>query len=99
MFDTRVGLYEDPPNADATRFIRAVLDMFENGHHLFFGILEKKLLPYVETPSYKKVCSAMDTTNEICLMFVERKKKELQEMADKQDDSQEEKGRIVNGCS
>ena len=56
--------------------------------------MEKKLLPYVDTPSFKRVCKAMDELNEIGAMFVNRKIKELQEMANKQDDSQETEGKI-----
>ena len=69
-------------------------DFFENGHHLLFALLEKKLLPYVDTPSFKRVCKALDEANEIGATFTNRKIKELREMADKQDDSQETEGKI-----
>ena len=94
VFDTRVGLYDDPPNPEATRFIQCVHDFFENGHHLLLAPLEKKLLPYVDTPSFKRICKALDEMYEIGGMLVNRKIKELQEMANKKDDSQETEGKI-----
>ena len=87
-------MYEDPPNPEATRFIQSVHDFFENGHHLLFALVEKKLLPYVDTPSFKRMCKAADEINEIGGMLVNRKIKELQEMANKQDNSQEAEGKI-----
>ena len=87
-------MYEDPPNPEATRFIKCVHDVFENGHQLLFALVEKKLLPYVDTPSFKRMCKASDEMYEIGGMFVNRKIKELQEMANKQDASQETEGKI-----
>jgi len=91
VFDTRVGLYEDPPNEEATRFIQAVHEFFESGHNLLFAIVEKKLLPYVDTPSFKRVCKASDTINELGAKFLNKKIEELEVMADRQDDSKETK--------
>ena len=87
-------MYDDPPNPEATRFIQCVHEFFENGHHLLFALVERKLLPYVDTPSFKRMCKALDEVNEIGAMLVNRKIKELREMDNKQDDSQETGGKI-----
>ena len=57
--------------------------------------MEKKLSPYMDTPSFKRVCKALDEMNEIVAVLVNRKIKELQEMANKQDDSQETEGKLT----
>ena len=87
-------MYEDPRNPEAARFIQCIHDFFENGHHLLFALVERKLLPYVDTPSFKRVCKALNEVNEIGAMLVNRKIKDLREMANKQDDSQETEGKI-----
>ena len=48
----------------------------------------------MDTPSFKKVSKALDKMYEIGAVFVNRKIKELQEMANKQDDFQETEGKI-----
>ena len=93
VFDDRVGLYDDPPSEEATRFIDAVNDVFAYSHILLFGFVENLLLPYVDTPSFKKLGKAMDTMAEIGEMFIKKKIKELEEMADR-GDSQENQGEI-----
>ena len=66
-------MYDDPPNPEATRFIQGAHDFFENGHHLLFALVERTLLPYVDTPSFTRVCKALDELYEIGGMLVKGK--------------------------
>lgn len=94
VFDTRIGLYNDPPTEKAMTFIQSVDDAFKYMHNLMFGFVEKNLVPYINTPSFNKFSKAMDTGMEIGEMFVNKKIKELDEIANR-GDSQENEGEVV----
>ena len=80
-FDERVGLYDDPPNQEIVKMIKATFDGFK-----YMGILnrglEGLLYRFVNTPSYKKFCESQDTLFSISQKFVDRKIIELNKMAD-----------------
>ena len=96
VFDARVGLYDDPPSERAMRFIEAVHEVFKCLHIFFFGIVEKSLCSYVDTPSVKRLSRALGTIEEITRWFVDMKVKELEEMAKKgTDHSHESEGKIM----
>lgn len=88
VLDTRIGMYNEPPSAEAVKLIQGVDDAVKNMQNLVFGFLEKNLLPYIDTPSFKKLSKALDSNDEILAMFVNKKIKELEEMV-KRDDFQE----------
>ena len=91
VLDTRIGLYNDPPSEEAMRLIQSVDDLFKYMQILFFGFLEKNLLPYMDTPSFKKLSKAVDIMDEMLALFIFKKIKKLEEMA-KLDDFQENQG-------
>lgn len=93
VLDARLGLYNDPPSAEGVRLIQGVNEAFECIQILLFGFVEKNLLPYLDTPSFKKFCKAMDSTDEVLRMFIDKKMKEIEEMA-KQDDLQENQSEL-----
>ena len=98
VFDARVGLYNDPPSEEALRFIGSIHDAFQSLHVFFFGIVEKKLFQYMNTPNFVKLERALDTSFEIGRGYIDRKMKDLEEMAHKgSDDSQESEGKIWMG--
>lgn len=88
VLDTRIGLYNDPPNEEAIKLIQSVDDSFKFMQILLFGFVEKNLLPYMDTPSFKKFSKATETAEEVLAMFINKKIEELEEMA-KRDDFQE----------
>ena len=91
VLDTRIGLYNDPPNEEAMKLIQSVDDFFKSVQILLFGFVEKNLLPYIDTPSFKKLSKASETAHEVLKMFIGKKIKEFEEMA-KTDDFQENQG-------
>ena len=88
VLDTRIGLYNDPPNEEAMKLIQSVDDSFKCMQILVFGFVEKNLLPYMDTPSFKKFSKAFETAEEVVTMFINKK---IEEMA-KRDDFQENQG-------
>ena len=96
VFDARIGLLDDTPSEEAMKFIQGVDDFFKFTQTLLFGFFEKHLLPYIDTPSFKKLSKSMDAINETGAMFVNKKVKELEEMAsgEKNHNSQENEGEI-----
>ena len=97
-FDARVGLYNDPPSEEALRFIGSMHDIFQSLHAFVFGIVEKNLFQYMKTPNFVKLERASDTAFEIARGYIDRKMKDLEEMAHKgPDDSQESEGKIWMG--
>lgn len=90
VFDVRVGLYNDPPSEEAMRFIGAIHDVFQSLHAFVFGILEKHLYHYVNTPNFVKLERAVDTSFEIGQGYIDKKMKDLKEMAHKGSDDSEE---------
>lgn len=90
VFNARIGLYTDPPNKEALRFIQAVHDLFESLHVFVFGIVEKNLFQYVNTPNFVILSKATDVLNEIGWYYIDKNMQDLEEMAQKgQGDSQE----------
>jgi len=87
-------LFNDPPNEEAVRLIHGVQEALESMQILVFGFVEKNLFPYVDTPSFKKFCKAVDGNDEIIRMFINRKIKELEVMA-KRDDLQENQSELI----
>lgn len=82
-FDSRLGLYEDPPSREALRFIEEVQNFFTLSHKLLFSVTSRFVRQYVDTPTLKKFWKTADAVFEIGQGFVDRKMKELKEMADK----------------
>jgi len=89
VFDARIGLFDDPPSEQGTRFIQAVHDFFDNSHYLMMDVVERTLYSFAETPKFRKICQALDVTHEIGYKFVDDKIKELANMATRKDESQE----------
>ena len=94
VLDARIGLFNDPPNEEAVRLIHGVQDALDCMQNLVFGFVEKNLLPYVDTPSFKKFRKAVDGNDEILRMFINKKIKELEDMA-KRDDLQENQSELI----
>lgn len=83
-FDARLGLYEDPPKEEAMRFIQGVHDFFSISHELFFSLSRRIAKRFdIDTPKLKKFFKTADVLIEIGESFVDKKMKELKEMADK----------------
>ena len=82
-FDARLGLYEDPPKEEAMRFIQAVHDFFSLSHELFFS-LSRRIAKHFDfdTPKVKKFFKTADILIETGEGFVDKKMRELKEMAD-----------------
>ncbi|XP_015780624.1 PREDICTED: cytochrome P450 10-like [Acropora digitifera] len=82
-FDTRLGLYSDPPSPEAQKFIVAVQDFFELSQKLLLSIPSNLLRPYMDTPTLKKFFKVADEILDIGKAFVDRKVKELKETTSK----------------
>ena len=82
-FDTRLGLYEDPPPSEALKFIEEVQNFFALSHKLLFSIPSTIARRYVDTPMFKKFLKCGDTVLDIGQGFVNKKMAELKEMAEK----------------
>lgn len=83
-FDARLGLYEDPPKEEAMRFIQGVHDYFSISHELFFSLSRRIAKRFdIDTPKLKKFFKTADVLIEIGESFVDKKMRELKEMADK----------------
>ena len=93
MFDARIGLFDDPPSEQGTRFIQAVHGFFDYGHYLMMDVVERTLYSFADTPKFRKVCQSLDVMYEISNKFVDDKIKELDKMASRKDKSQETKGK------
>ena len=91
VLDARIGLYNDPPNEDAMKLIQSVDDSFKYLQILFFGFVEKNLLPYMDTPSYRKFSKAIETAEEVLAIFINKKIEEFEEIA-RRDDFEENQG-------
>ena len=94
VLDARIGLYDDPPSEEGVRLIQGVEDVVECMQILIFGFVEKNLLPYVDTPSFNKFCKAVDSNDEVLRIFINKKIKELEDMA-KRDDLQENQSEFI----
>lgn len=83
-FDSRLGLYEDPPKEEAMRFITEVHNFFSISHKLFFSVSRRLGKNFsIDTPLLKKFFKTADTLIEIGEGFVDKKMNELKEMSDK----------------
>ena len=82
-FDTRLGLYEDPPPQEALKFIDAVQNYFELTHKLMLSIPSKMVRPYIDTPALKRFFKAADDILEIGQGFVDNKMRDLKELTEK----------------
>ena len=82
-FDARLGLYEDPPTEKAIIFINAVQDFFELSQKLLFQFTHRVLLPYIDTPTFKRFLKVSDVILDIGQSFVDKKMLEMKEMAEK----------------
>ena len=82
-FDARLGLYEDPPPQEALKFIDAARDFFAYSNTLAFSIPSNVMRRYIDTPTLKKFFKVSDDIIEIGQGFVDKKMKEIKEMAEK----------------
>lgn len=79
-FDTRVGLYDDPPNKETVRMIEATKEAFKYLGKLSAG-WEGLLSRFVITPSCRKYFEVQDIAIGISQKFVDDKISELKAMA------------------
>lgn len=83
-FDSRLGLYEDPPKEEAMWFITEVHNFFSISHKLFFSVSRRLGKNFsIDIPLLKKFFKTADTLIEIGEGFVDKKMNELKEMSDK----------------
>ena len=82
-FDTRLGLYEDPPPQEALKFIEEVDNFFILSQKLMFNIPSRMARKYIDTPTFKKFLKSADAFLDIGQGFVNKKMMELKEMAEK----------------
>ena len=85
-FDARIGLYKEPPSEEALQFIDAVQNFFTLSQKLSYSILSNMIRPYMDTPALKKFFKYADTMIDIGQVFVDRKMRELKQMAEKGND-------------
>lgn len=78
VFDSRIGLYEDPPQRDPMRFIKAVESLLESTQQVELGF-ENFLYNHFNTPSWKKLCEAQEVIIEIGQKYVDMKIETLKE--------------------
>ena len=72
-FDTRLGLYEDPPPQSALEFKEAVNNFFELAQQLLFNIFSRIARPYIDTPTFKKFLINADALFEIGKFLLTRR--------------------------
>ncbi|XP_073228662.1 cytochrome P450 10-like [Porites lutea] len=82
-FDTRLGLYEDPPNKQGVHFINTVRKRFELSQQLTFNPVGKVASQYFETPTLKKFLKASDDLFDIGQDLVKQKLRELKDETEK----------------
>ena len=70
----------------ALEFTEAVDSLLELAQQLVFNILSRIARQYVDTPTFKKFLKNADTILEIGHGFVEKKMRELREMAENEID-------------
>ena len=81
VFDTRIGLYDDPPNKDEMEMIHATMETFGSWGKPLVG-WESLLFRFAMTPSYRKFCKPEDTMLAIGQKFVDKKVTELKKQAE-----------------
>lgn len=90
-FDARLGLYEDPPTEEAMKFIQGMHDFLLLSHQLFFSVSYRMAQRFnIDTPKLKKFFKTADVLIDIGEIFVDKKMRELKEMAEKGIDPSEE---------
>ncbi|XP_067047709.1 cytochrome P450 27C1-like isoform X1 [Acropora muricata] len=82
-FNTRLGLYQDPPPEKALKFIEAVDMFFVQTQKMMTSLPSAMMRRYIETPALKKFFKAADDIVDIGEYFVSNKMKELKEMSEK----------------
>ena len=90
-FDLTVRLYDDPPNKETVKMIKATLDVFTHMGKLSRG-WESLISNFVKTPSYKKFVEAQDISLSIGQGIVDKKIMELKKMADEGEAFAEDQG-------
>lgn len=80
-FDTRVGLYDDPPNMETVKMVEATKEALKYLGKLSAG-LEGLLSRFVTTPSCRKYYEVQDIAIGISQAFVDDKILELKKMAE-----------------
>lgn len=79
MFDSRVGLFEDPPNRDALALIKGVQAFItETGSLEYLFPLYK----YISTPAWKRFSAAQDTVYAVGKKFIHKKIEQLKHEMD-----------------
>ncbi|XP_067023575.1 cytochrome P450 27C1-like [Acropora muricata] len=81
-FNTRLGLYQDPPPEKALKFIEAV-DTFFIQTQKMLNLPSAMTRQYIDTPALKKFFKAADDIVDIGEYFITNKMKELKEMTEK----------------
>ncbi|XP_074608955.1 cytochrome P450 27C1-like isoform X2 [Acropora palmata] len=81
-FNTRLGLYQDPPPEKALKFIEAV-DTFFIQTQKMLNLPSAMTRQYIDTPALKKFFKAADDIVDIGEYFISNKMKELKEMTEK----------------
>ena len=98
-FDTRLGLYEDPPPKEALQFIEEVQNFTNLSHKLFFSIPSRIAGKYIDTPTFKKFLKCGDAILDIGQGFVDKTMRELKEMTEKGiDPSDGTRGEFISTC-
>ena len=82
-FDTRLGLYQDPPNKKGVHFINTVRKRFELSQQLTVNPVGKVASQYFETPTLKKFLKASDDLFDIGQDLVNQTRMELKKEAEK----------------
>ena len=83
VFDTRLGLYDDPPKKEAIRFINTVRDFSALSQQLLMNPASRIASKYIDTPTFKKFLKTADDFVDIGQDLVNKKIRELKEMAKK----------------
>ena len=82
VFDTRLGLYDDPPKKEAIRFINTFRDFFAISQQLLMNPVSRMASLYIDTPTFKKFLKIADDLIDIGQGLVNKKIRELKEMAE-----------------
>ena len=94
-FDTRLGLYEDPPPQEALEFTEAIINFFEISQQLIFDTFYQITSKYIDTPLFKKFLKNCDALLDIGGDIINKKMMELKEMAEKGTDLAKTEGVLV----
>ena len=91
IFDSRLGLLDDPPRDEPERFVKATQDFLHYTQELRSGPPFYKIM---ETPAWKGFCKASDFLIEAGKKYVEEKEKQLSERAAKEVDIPDKRGTV-----